>query len=174
MTEDSASGAVAAGADIVVREGIADDVPRIQALWTALYEHQAAHGMVLGLPADAFAKWDAGLRGMLGRFTCLIIAERGGEAVGFVAGRIRALPPYLGGINAGFISEVYVDDRARGTGAGKRMLAAAATWFGQRGVSRLELHVVPGNDDGLAFYRKLGWKEDHVQLVLDVTAPDPS
>jgi ribosomal protein S18 acetylase RimI-like enzyme len=155
---------------IAIREGTANDLTILEPLFAALYDHQAAHGMALSLPSDAFAKWVAGMKPMLGRFTCLIVAETEAGLVGFVAGRVRPHPPYLGGVNAGYVSEVFVDDQARGQRVGARMLDAGIAWFAQRGIHRVELTVIEGNRDGLDFYRRLGWVAENRQLVWDSQA----
>jgi GNAT superfamily N-acetyltransferase len=123
--------------------------------------------MRLPVPAGAFATWAASLSPALGRFSVVALAERDGVPVGFVAGRIRALPAWFGGGAAGFISEVYVNDTERGSGIGRRVLALALEWFGRQGISRVELQVLAGNQDAVRFYRELGWHEELVQMVWD-------
>jgi GNAT superfamily N-acetyltransferase len=103
----------------------------------------------------------------LGRFSVVALAERDGVAVGFVAGRVRALPVWFGGGAAGFISDVYVSDSERGSGIGRRVLAFALDWFARQGLSRVELQVLAGNQDAVRFYRELGWHEELVQMVWD-------
>ena len=85
----------------------------------------------------------------------------------FVAGRIRALPPYFGSLTIGSISEVFVADARRGGGIGRRLLAFAVDWFQAQGITRVELQVVAGNVDGIRFYRQLGWREELLQMVWD-------
>jgi GNAT superfamily N-acetyltransferase len=162
---DSATPAAGNQGEAVIREGAAADIPAIEPLWKALYEHQASHGLLVSVPPDGFAKWQAGIAGTLGRFSCLIIAERAGVPIGFVAGRVRPHPPYLGGQAAGYLGEVFVDQEARGASVGRRLLDATIAWFAKRDVRRVELNVIPGNREGLAFYERLGWVEEHRQLV---------
>lgn len=148
-----------------VREGVADDVPRLKSLWLALYENQKANGMLVELPDDAFDRWAASLTPMLGRFACLFVVERNSELVGFLAGRIRALPSYFGGAQAGFISDVYVDEAHRRNGFGRQLVSAAMEWFRNLGISRLELQVIVNNPAARKLYKELGWSEELLQMV---------
>jgi GNAT superfamily N-acetyltransferase len=156
---------VSASEDYVIREGAADDVPRLQSLWLALYENQKVNGMLVDLPNDAFQRWVASLVPMLGRFTCVFVVEKGSDLVGFLAGRVRALPPYFGGAQVGFISEVYVDDAHRRNGLGRQLVSTAMDWFRHLGITRLELQVIMNNPSARKLYRDLGWSEELVQMV---------
>jgi ribosomal protein S18 acetylase RimI-like enzyme len=102
---------------------------------------------------------------MLGRFACLFVVERNGELVGFLAGRIRALPSYFGGTQAGFISDVYVDDAHRRNGFGRQLVSTAMDWFRNLGISRLELQVIVNNPAARKLYQDLGWSEELLQMV---------
>jgi ribosomal protein S18 acetylase RimI-like enzyme len=157
--------AVETSAGYSVREGVADDVPRLRSLWLALYENQKANGMLVELPEDAFDRWAASLIPMLGRFACLFVVERNSELVGFLAGRIRALPSYFGGAQAGFISDVYVHDLHRRHGLGRRLVSTAMEWFRNLGISRLELQVIVNNPAARKLYKDLGWSEELLQMV---------
>ncbi len=150
---------------LVLRHATDQDLDRIQPLWQALYDHQFEHGMLLRLPENAYDAWLKSIRPFLGRFANVVLAEIDGEIVGFVAGRVRTLPPYFGSATIGAISEVFVSDRHRSRGIGQRLLAFAVQWFEDQRITRVELQVVAGNPDGIRFYRKLGWHEELLQMV---------
>lgn len=157
-------------ADFVIREGTADDVPRLESLWLALYANQKANGMLVDLPDDAFDRWTASLLPMLGRFTCVFVVEKGGDLVGFLAGRVRALPAYFGGSQVGFISDVYVDDVHRRNGFGRQLVQTATDWFRNLGITRLELQVIVNNPNARKLYSDLGWTEELLQMVWQAKA----
>src|SRR5437773_3953188 len=131
---------------IEIRPGTQEDFPRLAPLWKALFEHQRANGMLIELPEDAFEKWAASLSPVLERFACLYIAEADSGLVGFIAGRIRALPPYFGGHPTGFISDVFVAEVHRGAGIGRELMKLATAWFMEQKVTRIELQVIAQND----------------------------
>ncbi len=152
----------------VVRPARSDEIDALEPLWQAFYRHQKVHGMLLDLPRDSFARWAASLRASLGRFTCLFVAEAEGALVGFLAGWVRTLPPYLGGYPVGFISDVYVSEEYRGVGVGRTLLEHAIEFFAAQKINRVELHVLALNENARSFYRNLGWKEELVQMVWQV------
>ncbi len=149
----------------VIRLAEAEDFSQIEPLWQALYQHQREHGMLLRLPDGAYQAWVTSIVPLLGRFAITSVTEQDGVIVGFVAGRIRTLPPYFGSTQVGFISEVFVLESKRGAGAGRKMLAMVLDWFASQGIKRTELQVVAGNADGLRFYQQLGWRKELVQMV---------
>lgn len=150
---------------LVLRTATGQDFEQLQPLWQALYQHQFEHGMLLPLPEGAYDAWLNSMQPFLGRFANIVVAELDGRIVGFVAGRLRTLPPYFGSAAVGAISEVYVSDAYRSRGIGERLLNFALKWFEEQGVHRVELQVVAGNPGGIQFYRRLGWQEELVQMV---------
>jgi len=151
----------------VIRPATREDFAAVEPLWVGLYQHQKDHGMLLAVSPSSFKDWAAAMTAVLGRFTCLFVAEREGRPIGFLAGRIRSLPPYFGGFPVGFISEVFVDETYRGKGIGRLLVAAAIEWFHAQKVWRIELQVLVGNTGARKVYRDLGWKEELVQMVWD-------
>ncbi len=133
--------------------------------WTALYRHQRDHGMLLQVPENAFDAWISSVQPFLGRFAEIIVAEQNQHVLGFVTCRIRTLPPYFGSKTVGFISEVFVDEAYRSKGIGGCMLDEAKKWFSEQQIDRIELHVVAGNEQGLRFYDRLGWRRELLQMV---------
>jgi|SRR5215471_6894262 len=153
----------------IVRLAAAKDLDRLKTLWIALYEHQRAHGMRISLPENAFGAWVTGMRSQLGRFTFVVVAESDATLIGFVAGRVRMLPPHFGLDRVGFIGEVFVSDGKRSHGLGARMLEKAIEWYRENGVDRVELQVVSGNPDALRFYEQLGWQRELTQLTFSTS-----
>ena len=158
--------------DYLIRPGSSEDMPRLESLWLAFYEDQKRRGMLLDLPVDAFAHWTKSYVPVLGRFACLFVAEKNGDLVGFLAGRIRSLPPYFGGSQAGFISEVYVANAHRGQGLGRHLVLSATRWFQKVGLMRIELQVIMNNTPARELYHQLGWSEELVQMVWQSKAAE--
>ena len=150
---------------VTVRLAGSDDLARLERLWLGLYKQQRDSGMRLEVPADGYEKWAGSLKAMLGRFACLFVAERGEDIAGFLAGRVRSLPPYFGGYPVGFISEVFVEESYRGRGIGGELVTRAVSWFKDCGISRIELQVIMKNEAARRLYRRLGWEEELVQMI---------
>jgi ribosomal protein S18 acetylase RimI-like enzyme len=157
--------------EVRVRPGGAADLAALAPLWRALYRDQRQAGMLLAVPENGFELWAEALAPLLGRFACLFVAEADGRPVGFLAGRLRSAPPWLGGEPAGFVSEVYVDAGWRGRALGERLVEAAVGWFGDSGVARVELQVLAGNEGARRLYRRLGFVDELFQMARRERGP---
>jgi GNAT superfamily N-acetyltransferase len=149
----------------VIREVREEDWSRLKPLWQSFYEHQKEHGMLLDLPPDAYEQWASSLQPVLGRFGFLFVAEESHTLFGFLAGRIRSQPDYFGGQPTGFLSDLFITDSHRRGGVARELLSAAARWFDERSITRVELQIVINNDHAREFFRRQGWREELVQLV---------
>jgi GNAT superfamily N-acetyltransferase len=84
----------------------------------------------------------------------LLVAEQGGALVGFAA--FSAIYPGPG-LKAGFfLKEIYVADAARGSGAGRALLAELARLALARGLGRIDWTAARDNERLLRFYESLG------------------
>lgn len=165
MNANLTTGSVPLSDAIQLRIADAASLASVQTLWTALYMHQTAHGMIVSIPPNGFALWRDGLRPLLNRFATVWIAEEKGQPVGFLCGRERVLPGYFGGGSVGFISDVFVAEAHRGRGIGRRLMAAAMDSYRAKNIKRLELQVVAGNPDARRLYLELGWRDELTQMV---------
>ena len=86
----------------------------------------------------------------------MLIAERDGAPVGFAL-FFHNFSTFEGqpGI---YLEDLFVSPEARGSGAGKALLAALATLALERGCARLEWSVLDWNTPAIEFYRSLGAK----------------
>lgn len=138
-----------------------DDAPAIHALLRAL-------AVALHRPHDVQSTPDDIARYGFGPSPAFetVIARRDGEAVGLVLyfyefSTWRGCP----GV---YIQDLYVDASLRGSGLGRKLLAAVAARAAQRRTRYMRLSVDVGNDEGLGFYGRLGFTAPHEQtLVLE-------
>lgn len=86
------------------------------------------------------------------RFEALV-AERDGDPVGFALFFMNYST--WEGTSGLYIEDLFVDESARGTGAGRALMAAASAIAKDRGCARLELSVLDWNP-ARAFYERLG------------------
>ena len=86
----------------------------------------------------------------------VIIAERDGAAVGFAL-FFHNFSTFEGAPGI-YLEDLFVDPDARGSGAGKALLAALAALAIERGCARLEWSVLDWNTPAIDFYRSLGAK----------------
>jgi GNAT superfamily N-acetyltransferase len=102
----------------------------------------------------------AGLAGGLfgpGRVAEALIAERGGEAVGYAL----FFPTFSSFLTTTgvWLEDLFVRPEHRGHGVGRALLSAVAARVREGGGDRLEWAVLDWNDLALGFYRRLGARE---------------
>lgn len=85
------------------------------------------------------------------------IAEQHSMPIGFAVGEIRELnSPISKTITMGSIEEIYIEERLRGTGAGKMLYTAIEDHCRGRGATDLLTEVWGFNESALSFYAARG------------------
>ncbi|MGO4706700.1 N-acetyltransferase family protein [Microvirga sp. 2MCAF38] len=144
---------------IVIREASIPDFETVAAMLRKLGAHVGASPKVTAADLAAFGPGGRG-------HTEILVAEEGGAIVGIALYSIvfsawRGRP----GI---YVSDLFVEDSARGTGLGTRLLRAAVAREISRGCAYLKLDVDKSNAAGLSFYEKRGFKlsdHDHTMVL---------
>lgn len=136
----------------------------LRAAFTALYDGMRAQGLHNDLVHGGADLWLKAQLPMLGKLCCVACAWEGDALLGFCAGVVRVGPAHLGAVRTGAITHIHVDPGGRGQGLGRELYAACAAWFRGRDVRAIELEVLPGNKEGLAFWGSLGFATDHVVM----------
>jgi GNAT superfamily N-acetyltransferase len=90
------------------------------------------------------------------------LAERAGEAVGYVVLTVRYAMEYYG--CEGYIDDLFVRASARRQGVAQALLAALVADCRQRGVKALVVEVGRGNHTAASFGLR-GWEDDREVLV---------
>lgn len=153
--------------EATIRVAVSGDIPRLVAMWCALYEHQHEHGMRLPLAADAAERWARDIAQRLDSPVARVyVAECDYGLIGFVTAQVKRLPPMydpsLG--KTGAIAEMWVEARYRSRGVGAQLVEAAEHWMADSGARTAELQVVVDNPGGLRFWEARGWKPECCQL----------
>lgn len=144
----------------LVRLAVENDLPFVAVAWRQLQDYHASLGMDFPLTRDSQDKWLGSFQRTLGRFSFLWVAEVEGQIKAFLLARIKQSPAYLGGVQVGEISDLYVDESMRGSGVGSRLVDIAMEKFHQLVVHSVEVQIQAGNNSSLAFWHKLGFKQD--------------
>ena len=102
----------------------------------------------------------------------MIVAERGGSLVGFVA--FGPAEGEAGDLKLAEIYSIYLDSAYWGHGYGRSLFQAATEALHRAGFNEAVLWVLETNERARRFYEKAGWKtdgqtktEERGQLVLN-------
>lgn len=147
-------------AELQVRDATPADLAPVGAAWLKLQEYHRSLGLAFDLPGDAAEKWLNSFQRTLGRFSFLWVVGEGETPAAFLLARVKQSPAFLGGVQVGEISELYVDESLRGSGAGKLLAETALAKFRELNLHSVEVQVQAGNHGGLAFWLRQGFKQD--------------
>ena len=134
---------------IIIRFATEDDLPLILDFIRGLAEYEQL--------ADACVATDEKLRSTLfsnSPAAEVLIASVAGEAVGFAL-FFHNYSTFLAQRGV-FLEDLFVKPSARGTGAGRALLAALAQIAIDRDCGRLEWSVLDWNEPAIGFYKKIG------------------
>jgi ribosomal protein S18 acetylase RimI-like enzyme len=110
------------------------------------------------------ASWDdewERLRVAIAGDALVLIAELDSEVVGYAVARQRRP-------RAAHLHDIYVRPQVRRMGVAKELLAAVTTEMRNRGAEMLTLGVDLQNTVARTVYRRLGFQEDSLRLVIDL------
>ena len=156
-------------AELAVRPARPTEIDPLGELWGEMYAYQREHGMQLPLRDDAIEIWKRQLAERLDSpVSVVLVAEApGGDGLaGFLAAQTKRLPPHLvtDKPKVGFVSEVYVRPAQRRHHVGRALVDAAFGWFARADVGSVELHVLVDNAVARAFWERMGFVAELVQM----------
>lgn len=132
----------------------------------ATYRGQVSdHYLDVTMPAASRADWERKLPGLLAGGGHVVIAESGGEAIGFVC---AVAPDDRGSV---YVNNLHALPQRKGVGVGTALLDAAARWARSVGARAMHLKVLETNVAAIGFYESRGWK--CVDRVQDEWAGEP-
>ena len=93
----------------------------------------------------------------------LMVADEGGSLVGFVffMSETEMLERESGQI---YIQDIMVTENSRRSGVGSALMDAVRGVMAEKGIRRIDLQVLVGNEDALSFYRKQGFETAYLGL----------
>ncbi|MEQ1599974.1 MAG: GNAT family N-acetyltransferase [Methylotenera sp.] len=93
--------------------------------------------------------------------SAIFVAENNeGKLIGFC----QIYPSFcsVAAAKIGVLYDLFVDSRARKTGAGRALMLAAHEYAANNGMVRLDLSTAKNNLAAQALYESLGWKRDEI------------
>jgi predicted N-acetyltransferase YhbS len=104
-----------------------------------------------------------------------LVAEVGGAVVGTVYARVAAVSTHSDA-PAVELANLAVAEGHRGRGVGRALVAAVGRFAASRGVERVTVKAFAGNEAGLGFWSRMGFRPRMVQLTapVEVLAAPPT
>ncbi|MBM3152685.1 MAG: GNAT family N-acetyltransferase [Chloroflexi bacterium] len=145
---------------ITYRLATENDFPVMMRMYTLLNEHFYRNGYRLPHPENVGQAWLDTFRRTLGRFSNAWVAETEGRVVGFILCRIKRLPPYMGGVLVGELSDEWIEQEARRLKIGDRLCRVALEWLREQDVHSVEIQVLLSNEASWNMLSRMGFKAE--------------
>ncbi|WP_160000056.1 GNAT family N-acetyltransferase [Roseomonas sp. 18066] len=94
-----------------------------------------------------------------------LVAEQDGAVIGHCYLTFERHPPYVTERDYAYVAELYVRPEARSQGLGRALLAEAERLARARGMKRMLIGVVIGNDRAQAAYQRFGFSPYTTELI---------
>lgn len=136
--------------DLRVRPALPEDAATLATMIQALARYEGK-AVVDHITPNAVMDWAFGPEPAFHA----LIAEAEGQALGYIAW-YPVFSPFKGG-RVILVENLWVEDAARGRGAGRTLLRSLAQEAIRRGIARIELNVREDNEPTRRFYAGLGF-----------------
>lgn len=157
--------------DVRVRRATKADVPALGQLGALLmrthYAFDANRFLPPGDDAEEGYAWFLGTQ-LDAEDVVLFVAERAGEVIGYVYAGIEPLSWKELRDECGFIHDVVVHERGRGTGAASKLLEAAVEWLAGRGMPRVMLWTAAPNAGAQRLFERLGFRKTMIEMTREL------
>jgi GNAT superfamily N-acetyltransferase len=154
-----------------IRRATLRDLPEVQRLDQMLFRKEASD-----YDSELNCEWplqkggEKYLRGMISKKDkCALVAVSGGRVVGYLTGsmvRKKLQDCYL--VKMAEIIEMFVLKEFRGQDIGKKLVEEFRSWCRERGVGRILICAFSGNEKGIRFYKRNGFRDYSVYLIRDI------
>lgn len=141
---------------LIIRPARRSDLPDVGHLWELLVDYHRQLDVDLPQAArDGSQRYIIRLEYGLDRSdTCVFVAVRDEQVVGYVYGTIiDLLPEMFERETAGMIADIFVHPDHRRRGIGERLVQAMRDWFALREVDHYEWYVAAQNKAGISFWQ---------------------
>ena len=157
MSVDERPGDQRAG---VVRAARVQDLDRVAELWSAITDHHAHLDPLFTMREDAAPALRELLTALMGdRYAEILVYDVDGDLPGMCIVRIDRAPAILEEVERAEITDLGVRESFRRRGIGRALVVEALRWVEASGVSRVEVQVAHGNNEGQGFWRAAGFDD---------------
>jgi len=137
------------------------DFPALVEMYHLLNAYYYDVGYRMPHPENVGEAWLDSFRRTLGRFSVVILAEVDQKVMGFMLGRLKPLPAYMGSVMVGQFSDMWVYPEARRLGVGEKLSRLTIDWFRQQNVHSVEVEMLRENDAIWRLYDRMGFQIEY-------------
>ena len=157
--------------DIIIRMATDDDLDSIGSLWEKLVTYHTELDDRLPVATEGGGEiYGQRLAGQLSDpESQVIVAEQGSQLVGYAFGVVVDLvPDMFEHGRSGLLVDIFVEQKCRGRGLGRKMTKVMAHWFSEQGLQYFEWHVAASNSAGIVFWRVMGGDDLLIRMRLEL------
>ena len=152
-----------------IRPGKRGDAEKAARLWVQSAEEHTLYDSVYATAPDAEKTMRRFLADLSAdSYSCLFVAEREGEVIGFLSGELREGSPAFEPKTWAAVEDVYVAPDHRSLGVGRALFEACQEWAQRKGANGVSLQVAAGNTRARKLYKSLGFREISVYQVKEL------
>ena len=98
----------------------------------------------------------------------ILVAERGGEVVGYVFAGLEPLSWKELRDACGFVHDIVVDESGRRLGVASALMDAAVEWLRERGAPRVMLWTAERNTGARQLFERLGFRPTMIEMTKEL------
>jgi ribosomal protein S18 acetylase RimI-like enzyme len=106
------------------------------------------------------------------RDSIVLVAESEGAVIGYVYATVEGTSWMELRGPSGVIQDVYVDEPARGAGAGGALVSAAVEWIRTKGRTQAVLMTKTRNEHAQRLFASAGFRPTMIEMTLDLEASE--
>ena len=155
--------------NITIRRATADDIETIQKLGFKLLDFERKNW-----DPSLDANWPFSEEGKKKYLAAIenkytIIAEKDGEPVGYLIGKLIDISPDSARpIKQAYLENIYVSESMRGANIGSEIFANFRDYCKSEGVSRINVSVLAANENAVKFYENVGFSPRSISLSQEI------
>ena len=102
----------------------------------------------------------------------VLVAEIDGEVLGYAFASLVGMNWMELRGPCGYVHDVYVDERARRSGMGSRLMRAAIEWLRAHAAPRVVLQSAARNPGAQHLFESLGFRHTMIEMTLELGGPE--
>ncbi|RKG58763.1 GNAT family N-acetyltransferase [Corallococcus sp. AB011P] len=155
---------------VTIRPAKDPDAPALGRMGAALArQHHGFDPQRFMVPDDVESgyRWWLGKEARRPQEAVVLVAELDGEVVGYCYGRLEGVDWNMLLDKCGALHDIWVEEKARGTGTGQLLAEAMVRRLTEMGAPRVVLHTAAKNEAAQRLFARLGWRPTMVEMTRE-------